>query len=316
MRYDTLAKVFRKTGVFTLADVCGKLNGRALPDRKNLPRTLNRWVKAGKLQNLRRGVYLLPKEQRARVTVERIANKLYGPGYVTGIWALSKYGLIPEGAVEVTSATTKNPAYFETPIGRFRYQHIAPHLVFGVGKQKDPDGSVVLIADREKTLLDFLWWHLNDNHRPGFTWDKNEFERWRFQDTTGEVIEQKLFAYAGRFGDSRMQVAAQRLADHLRTTRMNFVVLPPSTSTQALLQRRAFIGNATEPRHRSILAPQIHAQVAQIKAKEQRDKAEILAMKVISPFASSYLRKIEAREEVELLASLGLKADETVVRSR
>ncbi len=62
----------------------------------------------------------------------------------------------------------------------------------------------------------------------------------------------------------------------------------------------------TEPRHRSILAPQIQAQVAQIKAKEQRDKAEILVMKNISPFASSYLRKIEAREEVELLESLGL----------
>jgi hypothetical protein len=64
--------------------------------------------------------------------------------------------------------------------------------------------------------------------------------------------------------------------------------------------------------HRSMLAPQIHARVAQIKAKEQRDKAEILAMKDISPFASSYLRKIEAREEVSLLESLGLKADETL----
>ena len=233
MRYETLAKVFRKTGIFTLADVLRKLNKRDLPDRKNLPRTLNRWVQAGKLQNLRRGVYLLPKEQRARVNVERMANKLYGPGYVTGIWALSKYGLIPEGAVEVTNATTRNPAYFETPTGRFRYQHIAPRLVFGVEKQKNPDGTVARIADREKTLLDFLWWRLNDNRRPGFAWDKDEFERWRFQDPTGEVNEQKLFAYAGRFGDRRMQDAAQKLADHLRATRMDFVTPPRPTAAVA-----------------------------------------------------------------------------------
>lgn len=233
MRYKTLAQVFRKTGVFTLADVCGKLKDRALPNRKNLPRTLNRWVKAGKLQNLRRGVYLLPPEKRARITVERIANKLYGPGYVTGIWALSKYGLIPEGAVEVTNATTKNPAYFETPTGRFRYQHIAPHLVFGIERQKTPDGNAVDVADREKTLLDFLWWRLNDNNRPGFTWEKNEFERWRLQDPTGEVNEQKLMAYAERFGDRRMPVAARKLAEHLRTTHMDFVTLPRPTTAVA-----------------------------------------------------------------------------------
>jgi hypothetical protein len=233
MRYETLAQVFRKTGIFTLADVFAKLKVRDLPARKNLPRTLNRWVKAGKLQNLRRGVYLLPKEQRARVTAERIANKLYGPGYVTGIWALSKYGLIPEGAVEVTNATTKNPAYFETPTGRFRYRHIAPHLVFGVEKQKTPEGNVARVADREKTLLDFLWWHINDSHRPGFTWEKNEFERWRLQDPTGDVNEHKLFAYAGRFRDRRMQDAAQKLADHLRTTHVDFVILPRPTAAVA-----------------------------------------------------------------------------------
>jgi len=233
MRYETLAQAFRKTGIFTLADVLVKLKDRGLPDRKNLPRTLNRWVKVGKLQNLRRGVYLLPKLQRARVTIERIANKLYGPGYVTGIWALSKYGLIPEGAVEVTNATTKNPAYFETPAGRFRYQHIAPHLVFGIEKQKTADGNAARVADREKTLLDFLWWRLNDSHRPGFTWDKNEFERWRLQDPTGEVNEQKLMVYAERFGDRRMQDAAQKLAEHLRTTHMDFVTLPRPTATVA-----------------------------------------------------------------------------------
>lgn len=72
----------------------------------------------------------------------------------------------------------------------------------------------------------------------------------------------------------------------------------------------------TEPRHRSILAPQIQVRVAQIKAKEQRDKAKILAMKDISPFASSYLRKIEAREEVEPLESLGLTGQSSAMPKR
>ena len=66
-----------------------------------------------------------------------------------------------------------------------------------------------------------------------------------------------------------------------------------------------------EPRHRAVLAAQFRARIEAIKAEDKQVKAEILAMENITPFASSYLRMIEAREQVYLLESLGLKADES-----
>lgn len=223
MTYDNLAKVFKKRGVFTIGDV-PKVAGRiGIPNRANLPRALHWWAKAGKIIPLRRGVYILPVGVRDQLTAQRIANVLYGPSYVSGLWQLSRYGHIAEGAVEVTNATTQNPAYFETPNGRYRYQHLTPRLFFGYTRRLGPRGIPIVVADREKALLDFLWWRLNDKLRPGFVWNEDEFKRWRIADPFGQVNERKLMNYAERFNDTRLFDAAKQLADHLRRTRLEII---------------------------------------------------------------------------------------------
>jgi hypothetical protein len=69
-----------------------------------------------------------------------------------------------------------------------------------------------------------------------------------------------------------------------------------------------------EPLHRRTLAPLIKAQVKAIRARDRRLKARILAMEDPSPFARSILEGIKAREDLRLLESLGLKADENPPR--
>ena len=90
----------------------------------------------------------------------------------------------------------------------------------------------------------------------------------------------------------------------LRTKKSTYTLMPNSRM------------NSNEPLHRLVLAPIIRAQTENIRTEDLRIKTVILSMKRINPFAQSYLRKITARQDIELLESLGLKADETKPTNR
>lgn len=63
----------------------------------------------GKLIRLKKGMYIVsPDVSKSLLSVELIANHLYGPSYVSMEIALRYYGLIPEQVFTVRSATT-NP---------------------------------------------------------------------------------------------------------------------------------------------------------------------------------------------------------------
>jgi len=122
------------------------------PDPRALSVQLDRWVKSGRLIRLRRGAYLLPDHlRRGRVTLERIANLLYRPSYVSLERALMLHGLIPEAVPVVTSVTTKKPRTFDTPAGSFRYRHVKRDWFFGY---REEDAG--LVAAPEKALLDLV----------------------------------------------------------------------------------------------------------------------------------------------------------------
>ncbi|MBF5059620.1 hypothetical protein [Candidatus Neptunochlamydia vexilliferae] len=65
-------------------------------------------------------------------SLEILANKIYGPSYVSLEYALAYYGMIPEHVVEVTSVTSKRKRLYNTPVGRFSYTPI-PLSLYGVG---------------------------------------------------------------------------------------------------------------------------------------------------------------------------------------
>jgi hypothetical protein len=67
-------------------------------ENKSKVRTqLYRWIKSGKIAALRREMYTLADTYRkATLYPTVIANELYKPSYLSGLWALSYYGLIPE----------------------------------------------------------------------------------------------------------------------------------------------------------------------------------------------------------------------------
>ncbi|MFH0918794.1 MAG: hypothetical protein V1913_00400 [Fibrobacterota bacterium] len=131
--------------------IADSLRGYASPKAK-----LTSMIKAGKIIKIRRGLYISPGDPEA--SGKTLANKIYGPSYISFEYVLSYYGLIPERAHTVTSASmgkNKN-RLFHTPVGDFLYQSIPPAVFpYGVLRMEEAAGPF-LIAAKEKALCDTL----------------------------------------------------------------------------------------------------------------------------------------------------------------
>jgi len=114
---------------------------------------ISRNLKSGLFLKLRNNYYML-KDTHLPLYV--IANKLYQPSYISLETALSHYGIIPETVYTVTSVTTKPTREFTTPKSAFSYQRIKKSVFTGYGPVSI-EGHVVLLAEAEKALADYLY---------------------------------------------------------------------------------------------------------------------------------------------------------------
>jgi hypothetical protein len=112
----------------------------------------------GKLIRLKKGMYVVsPDVLGELLSVELIANHLYGPSYVSMESALRYYGLIPEKVFTVRSATIDRSRKFENNIATFQYVSVNEEY-YSIGiSQKIVDGKYTfLIATPEKALCDMI----------------------------------------------------------------------------------------------------------------------------------------------------------------
>ncbi len=162
---------------------------------------MHRWSRAGKLVPLRRGMYAFAdRYRRVPVSPAALANALYSASYVSGLWALGFYGLIPEAVSAYTSVTTRTPRRFDNPFGTFVYHAIKRDYFFGY-RTVSIAGSDVVIAAPEKALLDLF--HLNTGE-----WDRPRMVEMRFQQGEG-IDRRRLREYARRMGKPRILRAVQ-----------------------------------------------------------------------------------------------------------
>jgi len=126
-------------------------------DPKLIRIQLSRWIKAGKIYQLRRGLYsIAPPYQRQQPHPFLVANHLQKASYVSLQSALSFYGLIPEVVNITTSVSTGRPEQLDTPLGTFEFRHIKTELLFGYRMTELGEQSA-LIATPEKALLDLIY---------------------------------------------------------------------------------------------------------------------------------------------------------------
>ena len=113
--------------------------------------------KEGSLIRLKRGLYVVsPKISGKLLSIELIANHIYGPSYVSMESALRYYGLIPEKTYSVDSMTIKRSRKFDNTIARFKYTY-CPSSYYAIGvNQEMKEGYSFLIASPEKALCDVI----------------------------------------------------------------------------------------------------------------------------------------------------------------
>ena len=126
-------------------------------DPTDIRRQLSLWVKAGRLYQLRRGLYALaPPYRKINPHPFVIANSLVPGSYVSLHSALAYYNLIPEGVAVVTSVCARRPGSWQTPLGVYEFRHVSVRLLYGYRRLPLGNGQEALAATPEKALLDLI----------------------------------------------------------------------------------------------------------------------------------------------------------------
>ncbi|MFH0763663.1 MAG: hypothetical protein V1927_01510 [Candidatus Omnitrophota bacterium] len=168
---------------------------------------ISRWKKAGKLIQLKRGLYLFSKPYRkVEIYEPHIASILKKPSYISLEKAFEYHDLIPEAVTVYTSVTTKRPDRFVSEIGDFDYRHIKPALFWGY-EPVSLHNQTAFIASPEKALLDFFYIKKIDV--------SNEYlDELRLQNLE-EIDLDKLIEYAERFKKPGMRRIAELLKKYI-----------------------------------------------------------------------------------------------------
>ena len=128
------------------------------PNCKHITDKAIRLEKDGEIVRLKKGLYVANTDD-GTLSRELLANRLYGPSYVSMSWALSWHGLIPERVYLIQSMTTKHSRKFRNAFGSFHYQN-CPDAYFPLGITTQGNGKIhYLIASPEKALCDYICYH-------------------------------------------------------------------------------------------------------------------------------------------------------------
>ena len=192
-------------------------------DPNNVRRQLVRWVAAGKVYQLRRGLYALaPPYQKTKPHPFLIANRLVEPSYVSLQSALAHYGLIPEYVAVVTSVTTGRSTRAETPLGRYQFQHIQRDWFLGFASRRVEGGQEVYLATPEKALLDLVYL------QPGG--DKLAYLRALRLQNLDQFNEDMLWKLANDLGKPKLRRAAENIITIMKgEAEDTYETLPDST---------------------------------------------------------------------------------------
>jgi len=202
MNYINLLPQLNKLKIFSPQDIY-------LIDPNFRQATLYDWENQGKVQKIRNGWYTLGGFQPEGLDYYLIANRIYQPSYISLDSALSHYGIIPEGVVQITSVSTNKTQSFQTPFGSFAYRSIKETLYFGYDIIEY--GEIGLrMASPEKALLDTIYLNPDINN-------KEDFQAWRFNTVVlAELLdEEKLLKYATIFNNKRLLRATKLLIEHI-----------------------------------------------------------------------------------------------------
>lgn len=151
MKYRDFETRFRPFFLFSLQDIL-KLDPGFHRQR------LHEWMQKGYIRKVVNGFYIFSNISLDERLLFLISNTAYAPSYVSLESALSYYGLIPEGVYEVTAVSSRSTRLFRSDVASFRYRHMKREMFWGYTLEQ-VSGRMCMIAEPEKAILDFLYFH-------------------------------------------------------------------------------------------------------------------------------------------------------------
>lgn len=142
-------------GIFTKAEVSCWVGGSPQRQFSLIKRALAR----REIVHIRRGLYCLsPKYTKQNVDPLVLAQRIYGPSYISMETALSCHGWIPEAVYTITSVSRDRSRTFDTALGHFSFVRIPQRTFYaGVSRvENGPNGSL-LLASPLKALADYIY---------------------------------------------------------------------------------------------------------------------------------------------------------------
>ncbi len=162
---------------------------------------VKRAVVAGELIRVRRGLYCLaPDYRRKPLNLFALAQRVYGPSYISLESALRYHGWIPEAVYTFTSACTNESKSFRTPIGLFAYSRV-PQDSFYAAVSRVPDdaaGDVGMIAGPVKALADYVYVYHKEWTTPEPAMRSLRIEREDLAGVTTDEIDEAMESYRSK----------------------------------------------------------------------------------------------------------------------
>ncbi len=158
MKY-TLLSAFERLPYFTIEGF-RQIAGDAAIDDAHARIALSRWIKAGHLITLKKGVYMhrrFYEQHRQEPTFAPVVSSILLPqSYLSLEYILQQAGILTEITYPVTAITIKNTRTIVNHLGTFVYRHIQPDLYFGF-QIMEAYGVPYTQASVAKALFDYLY---------------------------------------------------------------------------------------------------------------------------------------------------------------
>ncbi len=125
---------------------------------------LKRAIASGEVLRIRRGLYCLSDPYlHQKLSPLVLAQRVYGPSYVSLETALSYHGWIPEAVYAVTSVSFDRSREYDTPLGLFSFTRVPQRTFYAeVTRVAGHGGDHLLLASPAKALADYVYVHRCD----------------------------------------------------------------------------------------------------------------------------------------------------------
>ncbi len=124
---------------------------------------IKRAIAKGEIVHIRRGLYCLAERYRKKpLNLFTVAQRIYGPSYISLESALNYHGWIPEAVHTVTSVTSRRSKMFDTPLGLFDYKKVICDPLFIGVESVANEGENFFMARPLKAVADYIYVYKKD----------------------------------------------------------------------------------------------------------------------------------------------------------